>query len=145
MKRYLATVRQYRRYTVAVIICLGVLFAIYTIAVMPAKHLAGMSERMDILSKLFTSVGVLAAGLWALFTFVLFRTAVGNLQITVSPEVIEYRGLLRLALVNVTLCNVGKVKIKAGPAGCRFSVWKLPTNCDMGKVLDLGSGGRSSG
>ena len=141
MKRYFASLRQYRRYTVAAVICLSVLlYSMYTIVIMPAKHLVGMSERMDILSKVLTSVGVLAAGLWALFTFVLFRTAVGNLQISVSPEVIDYRGLLPLTLVNVTLSNVGKVKIKAGPAGCRLSVWRLPTDRDMGDVLDLDHG-----
>jgi hypothetical protein len=94
----------------------------------------------ELASKILTALGLLAGGIWALFTFVLFRSAVGNLQLTIHPQVIKYRGDLRIVLINVTLKNVGKVKIKAGSGGCRLWVWRLPDSRNHGECLELNSG-----
>jgi hypothetical protein len=97
-------------------------------------------DRADFVYKVLTILALLAGGIWALFTFVLFRTAIENLQLSISPELIKYHGNLRVALINVTLRNVGKVKITAGQAGCRLWVRKLPTNLMHGESLDLEAG-----
>ena len=48
-------------------------------------------------------MGVFAAGIWALFTFVIFRTGVTNLEMTLTTDVLPYRDELRLVIVTVAL------------------------------------------
>ncbi len=102
---------------------------------LPDSAFGGPKDRVDLVNKIATSLGLFIGGVWALFTFVLFRASVTDLQLTILPEVIDYRHNLRIVLINVSLKNVGKVVIRAGSAGCACSVWKLPTDLSAGGKL----------
>jgi hypothetical protein len=101
---------------------------------------ASAVDRADLVSNVITSFGLMAAGLWALFTFVLFRSAVTNLDVTIQPQVQPFVRDLRMLMISVALRNTGKVMIEAGSAGCRLWVRLLPTDAPPGRPVDLESG-----
>jgi hypothetical protein len=129
------------RYVVGGLFAVGLFSAlVYVGFALSHRQLTVELDRADFIYKVLTVLALLAGGIWALFTFVLFRTAIANLQLAISPELIKYRGNLRVTLINVTLRNVGKVKITAGQAGCRLWVRRLPANLAHGQSLDLEAG-----
>jgi len=97
-------------------------------------------EYADLINKLVASIAILGAGAWALWTFVLRREGVWNLQLTISPTDLPYGPGFRLLLIRVDLKNVGKVKITPGSKGCRVSVRKLPKDARAGEVLERDRG-----
>jgi hypothetical protein len=97
-------------------------------------------DRADLVSNAITSLGLMAAGLWALFTFVLFRSAVTNLDVTIQPQVQPFVRDLRMLMISVALRNTGKVMIEAGSAGCRLWVRRLPLDAPPNLPVDLESG-----
>jgi hypothetical protein len=101
---------------------------------------ASAVDRADLVSNVITSFGLMAAGLWALFTFVLFRSGVTNLDVTIQPQVQPFVRDVRMLMISVALRNTGKVMIKAGSAGCRLWVRRLPMDAPPGQPIDLESG-----
>lgn len=97
-------------------------------------------DRADLVSNVITSLGLLAAGLWALFTFVLFCSGVTNLDIQIEPQVQPFLQDVRMLMVSVALRNTGKVMIEAGSAGCRLWVRRLPMDAPLERPLNLDSG-----
>src|SRR5690349_10246107 len=97
-------------------------------------------DRADLVNNLITSLGLLAAGLWALFTFVLFRSGVTNLEITIRPQVQPLRSETRLLMLDVGLRNTGKVMVEAGTHGCRIWLRRLPEDAKRDQPLDLDTG-----
>ena len=97
-------------------------------------------EYADFINKLLTSIAIVGAGGWALWTFVLRREGVWNLQLNISPTDLPYGPGSRLLLITVNLKNVGKVKITPGSKGCRVSVRKLPNDLKAGEVLERDRG-----
>lgn len=95
-----------------------------------------ISKIVEILNQILTALAIVVGGIWAYWNFVLKRTGVWNLQLTIVPQVIPYLKDKRLLVINVTLKNVGKVKITPGPSGCRVSVRKLSRNLGLGKQLE---------
>jgi hypothetical protein len=59
---------------------------------------ASAVDRADLVSNVITSFGLMAAGLWALFTFVLLRSAVTNLDVTIQPQVQPFVQDVRMGL-----------------------------------------------
>jgi len=94
-------------------------------------------DRADLANKAITSFGLLAAGLWALFTFVLFRSGVTNLEMTIRPQVHPLRTDTRMLMIDVGLRNTGKVMVEAGPMGCRIWLRRLPKDAKIGQPVDL--------
>jgi hypothetical protein len=97
-------------------------------------------DRGDLVSNVITSLGLMAAGVWALFTFVLFRSAVTNLDVTIQPQTQPFVRDTRMLMISIALRNTGKVMIKAGEEGCRLWVRRLPTDAPVGQPIDFDSG-----
>jgi hypothetical protein len=90
---------------------------------------------VDVVQKLVTVAAIVTAGIWALYTFILQRTGIWNLELTVTPEIVQYTPKDKLLYVAVTLKNVGKVRVTPGKNGCQLSVRRLSTNAAAGTVL----------
>jgi hypothetical protein len=118
----------------------GVLLAVGYIAFGLPSGPASAVDRADLVSNVITSLGLLAAGLWALFTFVLFRSGVTNLDIKIDPEVQPFLRDVRMLLVTIVLRNTGQVMIEAGSEGCRLWVRRLPVDTPRDQPLNLDSG-----
>ena len=101
---------------------------------------AAALDRADLASSAITSLGLLAAGLWALFTFVLFRSGVTNLEMTIRPQVQPLRDDSRMLMIDVGLRNTGKVMVEAGAMGCRIWLRHLPIDAEIGQPVDLDGG-----
>ena len=98
------------------------------------------ADRADLANNAITSLGLLAAGVWALFTFVLFRSGVTNLEMTIRPQVQPLRADTRMLMLDVGLRNTGKVMVQAGAAGCRIWLRRLPEDAKRDQPVDLDSG-----
>jgi hypothetical protein len=129
------------RYLTAAGVVVLVLLAVALVSLLlPGSDVTAAVERADLANKILTSLGVFAAGIWALFTFVIFRTGVTNLEMTLTTDVLPYRDELRLVIVTVALKNVGKVRVTPGESGCRMWVRQLSTDEPAGSTLDLDRG-----
>jgi hypothetical protein len=119
----------------------GLVLVVVFIAVGPGSigpRLA--ADRADLANNAITSLGLLAAGLWALFTFVLFRSGVTNLEMTIRPQVQPLRADTRMLMIDVGLRNTGKVMVEAGAMGCRVWLRRLPKDAEVGRPVDLDGG-----
>jgi len=97
---------------------------------LPAKDV------VDIVHKIVTTIAILTAGAWALYTFVIQRTGVWNVALTVTPQIIQYSNTQKLLTVDVALKNVGKVRAKpSGKDGCLLSVRRLAGDAKAQNVL----------
>ena len=101
---------------------------------------ASAVDRADVANNAITSLGLLAAGLWALFTFVLFRSGVTNLEMTIRPQVEPLSDNARMLMIEVGLRNTGKVMVEAGAMGCRLWLRHLPKDAKLGEPVDLDGG-----
>jgi hypothetical protein len=119
----------------AVALLLSVLYVTIGLPAGPQSAL----NRADLVNKLITSLGLLAAGGWALYTFVLFRSAATSLDMSTAPEVRPFRSNLQMLTIDVTLRNTGKVVIEAGKPGCRVWLRRMPADAPPGPI-DLNGG-----
>ncbi|OGH47909.1 MAG: hypothetical protein A3A51_00195 [Candidatus Levybacteria bacterium RIFCSPLOWO2_01_FULL_39_10] len=100
-----------------------------------------ISSVVEIFTQLTTAIAIILGGIWGYWNFVIRRTGIWNLQMSILPQVHSYHGKDRLLIVvNITLKNVGNVKIVPGPSGCRLTVIKLPKNIKEYNVLDWKKG-----
>ncbi|OGH06570.1 MAG: hypothetical protein A2W22_02820 [Candidatus Levybacteria bacterium RBG_16_35_11] len=99
-------------------------------------ELEKLSLISDIASQFATAIAIIAGGAWAYWNFVIKRVNVWNLSVVIDPEIYPYKGSKKLLVINVTLKNVGNVKISPGSKGCRLTVYKLPKNKNTGESLD---------
>jgi len=111
-------------------------FAIF----LPESHLTRAGDRAELANSVLTSLAVFGAGMWALFTFVIFRTGVTNLEIRIATDAVPYGSGKHLVVVTVGLKNVGKVRVTPGRQGCRLWVFRLPIDVPAGSLLPLSGG-----
>lgn len=76
---------------------------------------------------------------WALWSLVVTRAWVWNLQISVQPKDYAY-GSLRLLVLRIGLKNIGKVRISPSPNGCRITVREIPSGKNIGTRLEPAAG-----
>ncbi|HEX6713958.1 MAG TPA: hypothetical protein VF066_11245, partial [Thermoleophilaceae bacterium] len=120
---------------------IGLLLVAFFIAVGPGSiGPRSAVDRADLANNAITSLGLLAAGVWALFTFVLFRSGITNVEMTIRPHIQPLRSEARLLMIEVGLRNTGKVMVAAGEMGCRVWVRRLPAHAELDEPLDLDSG-----
>ena len=84
--------------------------------------LSKASRIVDVISKVVTTLAILAGAVWALFTYVLYKIGANNLLMTLDSEAVTYRDNLRVVVIRVTLKNVGRVRVLAGSGGCTLSI-----------------------
>jgi hypothetical protein len=132
--------RRDARLVLGVFVTSLVLVSAYIVADPVSVGPASALDRADLASSAITSLGLLAAGLWALFTFVLFRSGVTNLEMTIRPQVQPLRADSRMLMIDVGLRNTGKVMVEAGAMGCRIWLRHLPIDAEIGQPVDLDGG-----
>ena len=128
------------RLILAVFVTSLVLVSAFIVADPLSMGPASAVDRADVANNAITSLGLLAAGLWALFTFVLFRSGVTNLEMTLRPQVQPLRADTRMLMIDVGLRNTGKVMVEAGAMGCRIWLRHLPRDAEKGQPVDLDGG-----
>jgi hypothetical protein len=67
---------------------------------------------MDILQAAVTTVGILAAGIWSFFTFVVGRTFAPNMQITFDLKQVVDLQDRKAAIVSVKIKNIGRTRVR---------------------------------
>lgn len=90
----------------------------------------------EIINNLSVGLAALIGSGWAVYTFLLARTHVWNLQLKVEHDVVSYQDDRCLVIIKVLLKNVGKVRVKPGLKGCRVSAKRIPHNWSSGIVVD---------
>jgi hypothetical protein len=134
-------IKPYLPYIAGVSVSAAILGAVVFVAAgLPSAGLKETADRLDLVSKVITTLALLAGGIWALFTFVLFRSAEQSLLLAIEPRSITYHDDLRVVLFNISLRNAGKVVIKAGSGGCRVWINELPQTTIVGASVDLDAG-----
>lgn len=128
------------RLILAVFVTSLVLVSVFIVADPGSIGPASAVERADLANNAITSLGLLAAGLWALFTFALFRSGVTNLEMTIRPQVQPLRTDSRMLMIDIGLRNTGKVMVEAGAMGCRIWLRRLPKDAEIGQAVDLDGG-----
>jgi hypothetical protein len=67
---------------------------------------------VEIVQGIMTSMGILAAGIWSFYTFVLGRSFAPNVQISFEMKQVVNLASAKGAVVSVTIRNVGKTKVR---------------------------------
>ena len=98
-------------------------------------HWDAVKLRTEVVSQILSSLAILVAGGWVLFTYVLTREGVWNLDLTVTPEVSDYGDSSSLVVLNVELVNRGRRRILAGDRGLRLWVEELPRSLPPGTFI----------
>jgi hypothetical protein len=127
--------------TIFVLLATGIALALAYVALDPvALGPESAVDRADIVANSMTTLGLLAAGVWALFTFLLFRSAVSSLEMTIRSQAESVRSDARILMIDVGLRNTGRVVVVAGSFGCRLWVRRLPLDVEIGHPLNLDAG-----
>jgi hypothetical protein len=95
-----------------------------------------IANLIDIIYKLVATIGIIVAGVWAYFLYVKKRIGAWNLEVSVRPEQIQYSDKHSLLIVNVSLKNIGSVKIIPGTRGCTLSIDQVPRDLQEGALID---------
>ena len=83
--------------------------------------------------KCATVLAVVVGAIWAAGTFVLFRSQVENLNLSITTQQVPYTGDLRLLIVHVRPKNLGKVLGR--PDTYRLRVKEIPVSGQAWKAL----------
>ncbi len=95
-----------------------------------ARSLVALTE------SIVTIIAIVVGGIWVLYRLGRERTDVWNLQMNVTPQVLDYSGDSNLLIIWVSLRNIGKIKFQPGTRGCLVSVYSLDQSAPLGTVLE---------
>ncbi len=90
----------------------------------------------DLALKCVTIIAIVVGGIWAAGTFLLFRSEVENVNLTLSTQQIPY-GELKLLVIHVRPKNLGKVL--SSPVTYRVQVEEISGGLPQGSVIERSS------
>ena len=92
----------------------------------PSSGLERWKLRFESAYALLASIAILVAGGWALYTYVIQREGVWNIDMSLSTETVAYGPAQSLLVLKVNLENRGKRKVTPADHGLRLSISKVP-------------------
>ncbi|MFZ6688482.1 hypothetical protein ACO0K0_12115 [Undibacterium sp. SXout11W] len=94
-------------------------------------------DSTELISKWVTISAIIAGGIWAYYNFLIVDYKLPNAQITLSTEVIDTGGDLRLLVVHIKPTNIGKVPIEIKSDGLSLSLRKIPSGNGKSEQINL--------
>lgn len=95
-----------------------------------------MRDWTDLVLKILSIAAIIAGGIWAYYQFLVTRTDIDNIQLTVSTEQKQYGKETRLLLIHIKPKNIGKSLVELGKTGFIVTVRSIPDNLIQG-IIDL--------
>jgi len=91
--------------------------------------LAEFKEIISISQGIVTIIAIITGGFWSYILFIKRRENAYNWSLDATANFNNYRENLKLLTVDITLKNIGRVKLIPSKKGCWFSLRYLSTEC----------------